>query len=53
MAVEKNRDRGAVVSTALEVTGLLFVFGGLATWSVPLAFIVTGVLFIIAGGLAA
>lgn len=53
MAVEKKHDRGELFSTALEVMGLAFVFGGLAVWSLPLAFIVTGVLFIIAGGLAA
>lgn len=54
MAVEKKPtiDRENL-TTGLEFLGLCFLFGGLAAWSLPLAFVVTGVLLIIAGGLAA
>jgi hypothetical protein len=53
MAVEKKQNSKAAASTLMEITGIAFLFGGLAAWSLPLAFAVTGVLLIIAGGLSA
>lgn len=53
MAIEKKQIERKHFTTILEAVGVLFVFGGLAAWSLPLAFVVTGVIMIVAGGLAA
>jgi uncharacterized membrane protein len=54
MAVDgDDKKTRQTVTTVLEVLGLACVYGGIAAFSIPAAFIVLGVLLIIAGGAAA
>jgi|TARA_R110000868_G_scaffold221373_1_gene472935 hypothetical protein len=40
-----------LVTTLMEIVGAILVVGGIATFSVPISVIVSGIILIVAGGL--
>ena len=41
-----------LVTTAMEIIGAILVVGGIATFSVPISVIISGIILIVSGGLA-